>query len=603
MATTAVLKRNNLSQADAEMAPAFESITALNSHGDCAVENEKERSMDVALRDGGLVTQIVQFLDSDVDRHAAALVCRIWNEAVAWGAHKLVLRCRASLLPLSQRFWHITELDFSQCTNQLEDQDLKLAAAAFSRLKTLRIGDVDQAQRKVTESGIGAFSDLERVHFSALNSFRDIGISLLVQRCPKLRAVVLENCRNLGDESLEAIAQCHELQELTLKGGFRFTSSGLEVIGSKCTGLVKLVLELGAVNIDLVLKAVAQSCFKLRDVSLKFKSAKLRELSRCSSLRSLVFASDEDDRLDEAVVAIATANRHLLELACYNRLSDSAVMAIILNCPRLQKLHLDAFNITEGVLPWIQQCKYLTDLSLDHFQSTGQGLAEIGLCGLDFRRFSLTHARGVRDMELQMLMDGNGQLEHLDLQGCSGPTAIGYSAIALCTTLRFLDLSFTTVDDLSLISIASGLTNLKQLTIVKCEAVTNMGAVARFASLESLVLDHCSFVTDEGLDVLSRKCSRLTHLSLAFTRVTDAGLEYLSKCQMLRFLRIPYCKGVQGGGVVTIAKACGWFHHVVMSHRFRGSRTADTLIQLCCTVRFEMDEMALVPFDANLNFF
>lgn len=605
MATTALMQPQKNLEQEFAMSPRFGNSSE-NGDGDGEVGG-KERSMDVALRDGGLVAQIVQCLDSEVDRHAAALVCRVWNEAVAWGAHKLVLRCRTSLSQLAQRFWHIRELDLSQCTNQLEDQDLQVAAASFSRLRTLRIGGVDQAQRKVTEAGVGAFAVrcvyLEEVQLSSLPLLRDVGIAVLVQRCAKLRALLLENCRNLGDEALEAIAECRALEELSLKGGFRFTSSGLAVIGSKCGGLVRLVLELGAVNIDLVLKTVANGCQRLRDVSLKFKTAKLRELSRCTSLRSLAFASDEEDRLDEAVVAIATANGNLVELTCVNRLSDSAVIAIILKCPRLQKLHLDALNITEGVLPCIQQCKFLTDLSLDHFQSTGQGFAEIGLCGLDFRKFSLSHARGVRDMELQLLMDGNRQLEYLDLQGCSGPTAIGYSAIALCANLRFLDLSFTTVDDLSLISIASGVVNLKQLTIVKCEAITNMGAVARFTSLESLILDHCSFVTDEGIDILSRKCTRLTHLSLAFTRVTDTGLDYMSKCQMLRSLRIPYCKGVQGAGVVTIAKACGWFHHVVMSHRFRGSRTADTLRQLYCTVRFEMDEMALVPFDASLNFF
>jgi F-box/leucine-rich repeat protein 2/20 len=567
-------------------------------------EGVKERSMDVALRDGGLVAQIVQCLDCDMDRHAAALVCRVWNEAVAWGAHKLVLRCRTSLAQLAQRFWHITDLDLSQCTNQLEDQDLRVAAAAFPRPRALRIGHTDQAQRSLTEAGVAAFAercvDLNRVQLSSLPLLRDAGVAVLVT---KLRALQLESCRSLGDEALEAIAECRELEELSLKGEFRFTSAGLAVVGSKCGGLATLALHLGAVNIDLILKAVASGCHKLRNVSLKFKAAKMRALSRCTTLYSLVFESDEEDRLDEAVVAIAAANGNLAELTCGNRLSDSAVIALILACPRLQKLHLDASNVTEGVLPCIQRCKFLTDLSLNHFQSTGQGLAEIGLCGLDFRKFSLSHARGVRDMELQMLMDGNGQLEHLDLQGCSGPTAIGYSAIALCANLRFLDLSFTTIDDLSLISIASGVSKLEQLTIVKCEAITNMSAVARFTQLESLILDHSSFVTDEGLDVLSRKCSRLTHLSLAFTRVTDTGLDYVSKCPMLRSLRIPYCKGVQGTGVVTIAKACGWFHHVVMSHRFRGSRTAETLRQLCCTVRFEMDEMALVPFDANVNYF
>lgn len=578
----------------------------LNLEGD---DCKEESSMDVALRDGGLVAHIVQKLDSEVDRHAAALVCRVWNESVTWGAHKLVVRCRNSLPQLVIRFWHITDLDLSQCTSQLEDQDLKLAASAFSHLRTLRIGDRDQIQSKVSEQGVGAFASncdfLEHVHLSSLPLFRDAGIFRLIQGCQMLRGLHLESCQNLGDEALEAIARCHGLQELTLKGEFRFTSSGLVVIGSKCGGLIKLVLELGSLNIDMALKAIAHGCHRIQVISLKFKAANLRELARISSLRSLSFETDQRDGLDDVVLAIASANRNLIELTSVNRvvpLSDSAVIGVILKCPKLRKLHLDALNLTEAALLCIMHCKSLTDLALDHFMSTGQGLAEIGLCGLDFKRFSLSHARGVRDVELQMLMDGNRDLEHLDLQACSGPCAIGYSAIATCSKLGYLDLSFTSVDDLSLLIIASGVKNLKELTLVKCEAISSMDAVARFLSLESLILDHCPFVTDEGLDALSRKCTRLTNLSLTFTRVTDTGLEYISKCQMLRSLTIPYCKGVQGEGVVTIAKACGWFHHVVMSHRFRGSRTADLLKQLCCTVRLEMDETALVPFDANLLF-
>lgn len=558
--------------------------------------------MEVALRDAGLVTRIVQFLGSDVDRRCAALVCRLWSEAVAWSARKLVLRTRASLPDLARRCWHITELDLSQCqADHLEDRDLEAAAAAFPRLRALRIGDPDAVQRKLTEAGVAAFASahLQQITLSSLPSLCDPGVTLLALRCTNLRVWRLEDCRSLGDAALEAIAACPNLEELTLKGEFKLTSSGLAVLGQKSEALLKLELELGAVNIDLALKSVAQGCPRLAHVSLKCRAASLGELSRCTSLRSLALQSDgEEDRLDEAVVAIATANANLTELTCVNRLSDSAVMSVLFKCPRLQQLHLDALNLTEGVLPCIQQCASLTDLMLDNFQSTGQGLAEIGLCGLDFRSFSLTHAHGVRDMELQMLMDGNRQLARLDLRGCSGPTAIGYSAIALCSQLQFLDLSYTTVDDLSLISIASGVKALKELTVVKCEGISSMSAVARFSSLECLVLDHCSFVTDRGLYVLSRKCPRITHLSLAFTRVSDTGLDYLSKCQTLRSLRIPYCKGVRGAGLITIAKACGWFQHVVVGHRFRVSSAADMLRQLGCIVRFEMDETALVPFGA-----
>jgi F-box/leucine-rich repeat protein 2/20 len=127
-----------------------------------------------------------------------------------------------------------------------------------------------------------------------------------------------------------------------------------------------------------------------------------------------------------------------------------------------------------------------------------------------------------------------------------------------------------------------------------------MRVLTHFPGVESLVLDHCPFVTDEGLDDLARNCLHLSHLSLAFTNVTDVGLEYLSKCRALQSLRVPYCRQVDGEGVIAIANSCGWFRHVVLSYRLRGSLIADLLQDLCCTVCFQVDETALVPFDANM---
>jgi F-box/leucine-rich repeat protein 2/20 len=575
-------------------------------------ERSSDREMDVALRDGGLVAQIVQKLENSVDRHAAAMVCRVWNEAVTWEAHKLVLRSRECLPQLLNRFWHVTALDLSYCSNQLEDGDLELAASAFSRLRWLKIGDLDQVQTKLTDAGISHFvkkcsssppqsSLLDHVSLTNIPLLRDSCIVALLQGCRALRSLHLHSCMGLGDGALEAIAACQGLRELALKGETRFTPSGLAMLGSGCRELLRLVLELGSLNIDMALEAMAKGCKKLHEIALKFQSAKLAGLVHCSSLQSLAFETYQRGSLDEVLLAIVAANKNLVELSCLSRLvplSDAAVIGVLVRCPNLRKLHLEAVNLTEAALMCIVHSRTLSDLALGHFMSTGQG--GIGLLGLDLKRLSLVHTKGVRDVELQMLIAGNLGLEYLDLQGCAGPSAIGFSSIGSCRHLLSLDLSYTRVDDVSLCAIACGMQNLKHLALVKCEKITNMRVLTRFPGLESLVLDQCPFLTDEGLDHLAQNCIRLSHLSLAFTNVTDIGLENLSKCQMLRSLRVPYCRQVEGEGVVAIANSCGWFHHVVLSHRLRGSLIADVLQDLRCAVCFEVDETALVPFDANM---
>lgn len=573
-------------------------------------EEEAESSMEVVLRDGGLVAQIVQKLDNSIDRHAAAMVCRAWNDVVTWEVQKVMPRSRESLPLLVTRFWHVTSLDFSHCSNQLEDRDLALAASAFARVRWLRIGDDDQAQTKLTDAGVAEFAQtrllLDHLTLTYIPLLRDAGILALVQGCRDLRTLCLQSCRGLGDGAIEAIAACLQgLQELELKGGgeARFTPLGLAVLGSGCGELRKLVLELGSLNIDMALESVAKGCKKLQQVALKFRSAKLEGLARCSSLQSLSLETNQRGSLDGVVLAVAAANRNLIELSCINRLvplNDAAVIGVLLRCPNLRKLHVESTNLTEAALLCIVHSRTtLLDLALGHFTSTGQG--GIGLLTLDLKRLSLAHTKGVRDEELQMLIAGNLGLEHLDLQGCAGPTAaIGFSSIASCKHLVFLDLSYTQVDDVSLCAIASGMQNLKNLAIAKCEKITDMRVLTRFPGVESLVLDHCPFVTDEGLDDLARNCLHLSHLSLAFTNVTDVGLEYLSKCRALRSLRVPYCRQVDGEGVIAIANSCGWFRHVVLSYRLRGSLIADLLQDLCCTVCFQVDETALVPFDANM---
>ncbi|CAM6099997.1 unnamed protein product [Calypogeia fissa] len=568
-----------------------------------------ESSMEVVLRDGGVVSNIVSKLRTARDRYAAALVCRLWHDAVTWQATKLALRTRASLPHLVRPFKHIVALDLSCIDEELTDSDLEFCAMSFGYLRWLSVGHVHLPQDQISDAGLLAFAErcgsLEQLSLAGLSRIGDYGIRAFSSSgTPFLRSLTLESCRNLTDDALAAISDFPSLVELQLKGEFGFTSTGLAKIGSNCNGLVKVCLDLGSTNIDPALNSLAEGCPKLQELSLKFKKANLRELVKCTSLSSLVIESDQRLPMDGPVLAIATANKNLKEFVYINvitPLTDSAVIGVVLKCPMLERLSLEATGLTGSALLCIVNCKTLQHLTLENMKSTEDGLAEIGMCGRGLlKNLALRNARGVRDMEIQSLMNRNRGLEFLDLQSCHEISPIGFAAIAACRNLQILDLSYTEVDDLSLLTIASGVHNLQQLILIRCKSVTNMGAVARFSTLECLNVDQCPFVSDQGLKVLAMNCSRLTHLGIAFTQVTDIGLSHLCGCSLLRSIRVSYCRFVKGEGVVNIARACGGFEHVSMSHRFRESETMEALKEQSCRVTLEMDEMALVPFGYNL---
>ncbi|KAL2631961.1 hypothetical protein R1flu_016647 [Riccia fluitans] len=542
----------------------------------------EETSMDKVTSDLGVVTLIVGKLRNDRDKRAAALVCKLWRDAVAWLPKPLTLGSRDSLPHMVKSLKNIVALDLMCYDEQLMDEDLELCASSFGQLKSLSIGQADFAQDRISDEGILAFAEkcghLEQIKLVNLPRVGDAAMDGLSRGCKSLWGMNLQQCRSMTDESLDAICKFSNLEELQLKGEFRFTSSGLVRIGTHCSGLQKVCLDLGSVKIDDALSSLAVGCPKLHELSLKIRQANLKKLAKCTSLRSFLVESDQawdmEMKLDEAVIAIAKGNKNLKEFSFLingGLLSDGAVTGVLLACPLLETLQLEAVNLTDAALMCIVSCKFLKHLLLDGLVSGGHGLAEIGQCGLGLTSFTLRNSRRVRDMELQTLMAGNRGLEVLDLQSCHGPSSIGFSDIALCSKLQFLDLSSTEVDDVSLLAIASGVPNLKQLKLVKCKRVTSIHSVTHFTKLESLTVDQCPFVRDDGLDMVALKCPHLKHLSLAFTRVTDDGLRRLTLCSELQTLRVSYCRFVLGEGIVAIAKACSEFKHVVLSHRLRGS--------------------------------
>lgn len=561
--------------------------------------------MEIALRDGAVVSSIISRLFDPHDVFSASIVCKAWNDVVNLNTHRLNVRSRTSLPSLISKFKNVKELDLSNCFDQLLDKDVEMIASSESckTVTKILLGNCDHKQEHISNRGfsglVKSFSMLEHIALAGITNLLDSGVLALVRVCKRLRSVSFEACTHLSDDALDSLSNCENLQELRLKGNFRFTREGLGRIGENCPMLVKICLEVNCTDVGLALKSFADHCVQLQELSLKFSYGELRELARLSTLVSLHIDPSQYVFCDVLLANIAASNKGLKEFVFLNPFStfgDATVVALVENCRNIEKLSVSALRLTETALMRITECKTLKCLELHDYCREGQGMATICFFSRQLKELSLRFGIGIRDVELETLvMYSSKELERIDLHNCSGPSPRGFSAIGLCSNLKILDLSLTIVDDLSLITIANGVKMLRHLSLVRCEKVSDMRVLSNFRALEYLNVDECPFVTDEGLYFLSSSCSKLRHLSLASTRITDTGLSHLASSSMLQSLRIPHCRGVKGPGLVMLASSCNCIGHLVLSYHFEYTEILAELRKHCCMIQLDVDNMAAVP--------
>jgi len=234
-----------------------------------------ENSMEIVLSDRGMVSLILTRISGPQDRLSASMVCKDWNDVLTWLAQKLTIRSHVLLPSLLIRFKHVKQLNLSQCIDQLHDQDLKMASKCLKNLAILSLGNPNQPQECISNVGFVGFVNnctlLEDVALTSIPNLQDSGIEALTRVCRRLSALNLVNCSSLSDDSLESLKNCDNIQELGLKGHFRFTPSGLTKIGEHCPTLLKFSVELEpSVDITLGLQSLATHCRNLQELSLKF---------------------------------------------------------------------------------------------------------------------------------------------------------------------------------------------------------------------------------------------------------------------------------------------------------------------------------------------
>lgn len=150
----------------------------------------------------------------------------------------------------------------------------------------------------------------------------------------------------------------------------------------------------------------------------------------------------------------------------------------------------------------------------------------------NLRSLDLSHVPTLSDtVVVELAKASGGTLHFLALHACTQLTRRALSAIArYCTTLRFLDIgAISAVDDDSVCMLARALGR----------------------TLRTLIISHCTSVSDACMPVLGASCSTLMSLTMrSLPLLTDAGLEALCRGvgERIQILDVLDCRGLTLGG-------------------------------------------------------
>ncbi|MGC1878668.1 MAG: carbohydrate-binding module family 20 domain-containing protein [Rhabdochlamydiaceae bacterium] len=159
---------------------------------------------------------------------------------------------------------------------------------------------------------------------------------------------------------------------------------------------------------------------------------------------------------------------------------------------------------------------------------------------------------------IKLLFEKCNGLQSLSLE-CNGITDKGLTSISKeCSTLQVLNLERNVISDVGLTHIIQKCPNLLSLFLGNTHHVTAAGLpsiLENCPNLQVLSLESFFNATDDELANILEKCVNLQSLKLAFTSITDAGLDSIFKnCHDLTSLDLTSLKQITDAGLASIFK-------------------------------------------------
>ncbi|OMP05573.1 Leucine-rich repeat, cysteine-containing subtype [Corchorus olitorius] len=434
----------------------------------------------------------------------------------------------------------------------------------FPELKTIDFsafrGDFDEAIREVARSGLS----LESLTFGEEATFKTESLRELGSNSNSLKTLNCFETECLNDNDLVVIANSFmNLEELSighynLNSKQNISSNGIEILASRLKVLKTISLD-GLQDIsDQCLIALSVNCVFLKDVSI-FCSAGINNV-----------------RVTEYGIGILLRNRTNLEALCISDInqdpSEITIENSISHAKSLTSLGFTDMRISDKLLMEIAKAKLpLKDLDLSFCTNfTASGLLSV-LTSNTLRKLAIMDCTKV-DMDMVVLNGNIGNLTHIEFSNNLTKSTL-FLLPTKCPSLVQMN-----IDDVELVGGAENLSLCKnhniqnlhlRLTDDDDDELLQL-FVLRFPNLRVLALTYCDKVTSKAIEAILKRCkfitslklrqyrksmiieadSELSELNLEILELTDSyiddeGLGVIArKCPRLMYLYLWRCKNV-----------------------------------------------------------
>ncbi|KAJ4704322.1 F-box/LRR-repeat protein 3 [Melia azedarach] len=285
------------------------------------------------------------------------------------------------------------------------------------------------------------------------------GLKAIGDWCVSLKELSLSKCSGVTDEGLSSVVTKHrDLMRLDITCCRKITDVSIAHITSSCTRLTSLRMESCSLVPREAFVLIGQRCHFLEELDLtdnEIDDEGLKSISRCSKLSVLKLGICLNIT-NEGLANIGMCCSKLIELDLYRSvgITDSGISAISYGCPDLQMINIAYLkDITDSSLISLSKCS-----SLNTFESRG--------CHL------------ITSLGLAAIAVGCRQLTKLDIKWCHNINDVGMLPLAhFSQNLRQINLSYTSVTDVGLLSLAS-ISCLQNMTILHLTGLTPGGLAA-----------------------------------------------------------------------------------------------------------------------------
>lgn len=458
--------------------------------------------------------------------------------------------CRSESFPCS-----LVSISLEGCSS-ISGQGLKLLSESWTNLKTLNLGWCTNIEEQAFKSYLAVYlTSLTSLDLSNCSQLTDNSLISISKTCTNLISLSIQRCKLISDQSLISVCQCLS----------RLVSINLNT-SSRENGFLRFSLftDLGIENLLLLTKLTTLELSNTRYVSENPFSILISKLSCLSELNLKNNRQLSDKSLEPFSLGL-TKDLTSLNISDNPQLSDLAIFYLcgfVGQRPDIASRTHRNRNRMMG-----HHARGHSRGSRNHSQGSRGSNTSSGDNSTGSTRDSYEETNSTSPSVGSLSIEENT------------PTLTGTSALETNTTITTTTASITgslspntainceedekqKAKENELKSISQGALFLRKLILTNCRNLTDQSLAVistSFHNLQTLEINHCILVTDEGIQSLCNSLylqSSLTKLDISSCPlITDLTMYYISSSlYSLRILLFSSCPLVTYAGVSLLAE-------------------------------------------------